>query len=601
MANKVGAFEAPATAFTGYTPPTPALIRGSKAAWSPHEFSGGAAEMAKATSAASWNQVFLNAFSSGVTNFYIQDGIYPFRDVIGPNSHPTEFIRDGSYDITCGRGAQFVIGSELGSVSGSIMRFATSTVPTESNAWYSLHWRGGTFRSELSAAATYGVTFMDISYFGWTVEDVFFDGGVVARASNNSTGAGYVDSAIVTHQDIRGVSRNNKYRGFFDTAIYPNGPGVAAAWVTSTAYVVGDSVRNGTTEYVCQVAHTSGTFATDLAAGKWAAGQSIGLTGHFLSDGDEFFRCNKGINSKRSHRHTEVRSGKFMDCHIGVMGSAVTDPENTGYRFDIHNNIFKRIERYCVYLSGDSARVIGNEFEDWSRSLYDYSEVSPSYEEAPYCAIRLNGCPRWLVGMNHARMREWAGGTWASKYPTFLAPRAKITTNLGTVESSYGRAFLNQITDVHRVYSERSTLTGPYDIDYNIFENREMATGSLYADNVLGPNSHIISNGQSLQLAALIGTTLTIASGVVTATARYHIVDTESAAATDDLDTINFSGDGAPLVGENFFVRTASSSRDVTLKVGTGNILGTADKTLGDNQNMAQLVRISDTQCMIVP
>jgi hypothetical protein len=42
-----------------------------------------------------------------------------------------------------------------------------------------------------------------------------------------------------------------------------------SAWVTLTAYVVGDYVLQSNTIYYCQTAHTSGTFATDLAAGRW--------------------------------------------------------------------------------------------------------------------------------------------------------------------------------------------------------------------------------------------------------------------------------------------------------------------------------------------
>ncbi len=42
-----------------------------------------------------------------------------------------------------------------------------------------------------------------------------------------------------------------------------------AAWVTSTAYVIGDLVIESDTNYVCIESHTSGTFATDLAADKW--------------------------------------------------------------------------------------------------------------------------------------------------------------------------------------------------------------------------------------------------------------------------------------------------------------------------------------------
>ena len=40
-------------------------------------------------------------------------------------------------------------------------------------------------------------------------------------------------------------------------------------WVTATPYDVGDVVEDNNSSYICVVAHTSGTFATDLAAGKW--------------------------------------------------------------------------------------------------------------------------------------------------------------------------------------------------------------------------------------------------------------------------------------------------------------------------------------------
>lgn len=43
-------------------------------------------------------------------------------------------------------------------------------------------------------------------------------------------------------------------------------PGV---WVTATAYVVGNTVFQGSAFYRVLVAHTAGVFATDLAAGKW--------------------------------------------------------------------------------------------------------------------------------------------------------------------------------------------------------------------------------------------------------------------------------------------------------------------------------------------
>lgn len=43
----------------------------------------------------------------------------------------------------------------------------------------------------------------------------------------------------------------------------------STAWVTATAYVAGDVVFETANCYLCLTGHTSGTFATDLAAAKW--------------------------------------------------------------------------------------------------------------------------------------------------------------------------------------------------------------------------------------------------------------------------------------------------------------------------------------------
>lgn len=50
------------------------------------------------------------------------------------------------------------------------------------------------------------------------------------------------------------------------TAIITNYRG---AWATGTAYAVRDAVMQGGVQYICTVAHTAGTFATDLAAPRW--------------------------------------------------------------------------------------------------------------------------------------------------------------------------------------------------------------------------------------------------------------------------------------------------------------------------------------------
>lgn len=70
--------------------------------------------------------------------------------------------------------------------------------------------------------------------------------------------------------------------------------------------------------------------------------------------------------------------------------------------------------------------------------------------------------------------------------------------------------------------------------------------------------------------------TLTIAGGIVTATRGWHLLETEGAASSDDLDTINGGVEGQQLV-----LQLATSGHDVVLKNGTGNLaLGDADITL---------------------
>lgn len=77
-------------------------------------------------------------------------------------------------------------------------------------------------------------------------------------------------------------------------------------------------------------------------------------------------------------------------------------------------------------------------------------------------------------------------------------------------------------------------------------------------------------------------TELTIASGVVAPTSTHHSIDTESDAASDDLDTIT-----APVAFPIFnmlILRPADDARSVVIKHGTGNIVlsGAADITLDD-------------------
>jgi len=78
---------------------------------------------------------------------------------------------------------------------------------------------------------------------------------------------------------------------------------------------------------------------------------------------------------------------------------------------------------------------------------------------------------------------------------------------------------------------------------------------------------------------------LTIATGVVTATGAYHTIDTESDAASDDLDTISGGVDGAMLI-----IQAEDGARTVTAKDATGNLQLAGDFALDNRQDTLQLI-----------
>ncbi|MDX1479261.1 MAG: hypothetical protein R3301_16210, partial [Saprospiraceae bacterium] len=94
-------------------------------------------------------------------------------------------------------------------------------------------------------------------------------------------------------------------------------------------------------------------------------------------------------------------------------------------------------------------------------------------------------------------------------------------------------------------------------------------TGTLTADRLAAPDA-----GE-----------LTIASAAITVTGTRHTVDTESDAATDDLETINGGVDGALLI-----LTAADAARTVVLKDNTGNLRLNGDFSLDHSRDTIMLM-----------
>jgi hypothetical protein len=90
------------------------------------------------------------------------------------------------------------------------------------------------------------------------------------------------DASALTTTFASSVDRANKNMGFDSNGNVELTTTIGdwkGAWTTTTAYVLNDIVSSSGSSYICIVAHTSGTFATDLTASKWELVAQKGDTG----------------------------------------------------------------------------------------------------------------------------------------------------------------------------------------------------------------------------------------------------------------------------------------------------------------------------------
>ena len=149
-----------------------------------------------------------------------------------------------------------------------------------------------------------------------------------------NSGTTYEMNDVVTYGDKSFVyiSTTNAAGNLPTNATYwslmAGGQDYKGAWATSTAYKVDDVVTRGGSTYICLIANTSGTFATDLAASKWEsfvrglrnrgfwATSTAYLVDDIVTNGISYYVANLehtsgsgGFVAEAAERWTEVVSG----------------------------------------------------------------------------------------------------------------------------------------------------------------------------------------------------------------------------------------------------------------------------------------------------
>jgi hypothetical protein len=142
-------------------------------------------------------------------------------------------------------------------------------------------------------------------------------------------------------------------------------------WVTATAYVIGDLVEKDGVAYVAAEAHTSGTFATDHAAGKWIAFAEVTEMG--LQAGAETFAAAAGtvdaITATFTPTITALTDG--MQLRVRAAGANAT----TTPTLDVDGLGAKTIVK-----NGGQALVAGDIFGAGHVLLLVYQESADQFE-----------------------------------------------------------------------------------------------------------------------------------------------------------------------------------------------------------------------------
>lgn len=309
----------------------------------------------------------------------------------------------------------------------------------------------------------------------------------------------------------------------------------------------------------------SATSATIEPITKWVNG--VETTGGFdstaafaiIRDGTGRFEF-VSFGAKSVDSTTKVTTLSSMRRGLSPTTAGFT--AGTGMSWDAGSEIFV-VDYPLLYNNGvttDSTQTITGDKTFSGAVVFSGSERVPVYADATARDAAIlspsNGMEVYLT--TEGKFTDYIGGAWTDRGDT------------GTANASTAVAGKVEIATDAEIRSETSTGgTGA------ILAIPASATSVLKDDRIVLKDA----------------TELTISSGAITVTQPYHNVDTESDAASDDLDTIN----AAVGTGEIIVLVANNTGRTVVVKHNTGNIklADATDFSLDDTEKSITLLKQS--------
>lgn len=401
---------------------------------------------------------------------------------------------------------------------------------------------GGSITKLSTVFKYYGTSGIQVkSNFG-TLENI----GIVGdNTGSNTIGLDIDSSNTLPSNNSKSISAYNLGIANF------TGPGLNCDGATAT--FSGDKIfSSGHNTHGFRISGTVATITNSMASG---CGLTVG-NGFFGTNGSIIYCSNSIANG--------VRNTGFIANRVSTMTAESCVSISNG--------------NYAEEVAGGFSAAEGKGFESEAGSkMYCDDSVAIFQTTLGFYALAASTTTAFrCVSNGHLRLHGY--------YCIF---GSKMSARYSVAKNNVGRgfyAYINSSIDANNSLSQNNAL------DYVVQGVGSMTTNSLVTvppytptynvqPDCSGANQIIESNTFQLGTKLILtrGNVLTIASGAVTATNSFHKIDTEGAAATDDLDTINGGVDGMIII-----LGTLTSARDVTVKNNTGNIIlaGGADITL---------------------
>jgi hypothetical protein len=296
----------------------------------------------------------------------------------------------------------------------------------------------------------------------------------------------------------------------------------------------------------------------------------------------ENFPLKKMITEGGDQMITEVTEDDMVTEKGGVM--------NPSEKYKLYRNIFISIFICSILLIGADVK-----WSDWtSVTTLESTDLIPMVEND-------SGDNRTITAANFF---NWESGKWTLNQDSDGDNFAITLDNAGGTPQDLfladpdlpGLQFLNESAVPRITFFESSSapFIDMYSGTTTAFIRTRTAGIDLYFQMIdTGAANRTLAvcvpDRRSFEIGDFItyqyDSELTISGGVITANATYHTVDTESDAASDDLDTINGFA-----VGKKLILRCQDSTRTVVIKDSTGNIETAGDFSLDNIEDTITLI-----------